>query len=92
MRTHLATYLVLVLGLIWLSKGDFVRGTDRSLASQRRQGRLGPRFGVSREDTPTGQRVCLNGLWRWQPATAAETNVPAGELGSSKRCPWPGPE
>src|SRR5438309_1801231 len=31
-----------------------------------------------REQTPTRERVCLNGLWRWQPATQNSAAVPAG--------------
>ena len=36
------------------------------------------------EKTPTRERVCLNGLWRWQPAAAVETSVPAGNWGFFK--------
>jgi len=44
-----------------------------------------------REKTPTRERVCLNGLWRWQPAKAAKDEVPAGAWGFFKvpGC-WPG--
>lgn len=46
-----------------------------------------------RESTPTRERVCINGLWRWQPALqgAANEHVPAGEWGYFKvpGC-WPG--
>jgi len=33
---------------------------------------------ASRETTPTRERVCLNGLWRWQPAAEVGDTVPAG--------------
>ncbi len=47
------------------------------------------------EATPTRWRICLNGLWRWQPAdrlTASATDgVPAGDWGYFKvPGPWPG--
>ena len=43
------------------------------------------------ETTPTRERVCLNGLWRWQPAGAEAEQVPTGEWGWFKvpGC-WPG--
>ncbi|MGD0089058.1 MAG: glycoside hydrolase family 2 TIM barrel-domain containing protein [Planctomycetota bacterium] len=59
-----------------------------------------------RESTPTRERVCLNGLWRWQPAherdshgttgvppvpAATEAGVPAENWGFYKvPGPWPG--
>lgn len=46
-----------------------------------------------RETTPTRERICVNGLWRWQPAVtgAAGDEVPAGQWGYFKvpGC-WPG--
>jgi hypothetical protein len=44
-----------------------------------------------REVTPTRERVCLNGLWRWQPASGESETVPEGEWGHFKvpGC-WPG--
>jgi hypothetical protein len=44
-----------------------------------------------RETTPTRERVCLNGLWRWQPAGEGADSVPAGRWGYFK-VPgfWPG--
>jgi hypothetical protein len=44
-----------------------------------------------REKTPTRERVCLNGLWRWQPAGDVTDPVPAGRWGWFK-VPgfWPG--
>ncbi|MCY3022818.1 MAG: hypothetical protein NTW87_27885 [Planctomycetota bacterium] len=53
-----------------------------------------------REKTPTRERVCLNGLWRWQPAVGgalgpaagpAKDEVPAGTWGYFKvPGSWPG--
>ena len=44
-----------------------------------------------RERTPTRERVCLNGLWRWQPAKELADAVPADNWGYFK-VPgfWPG--
>jgi beta-galactosidase len=46
-----------------------------------------------RETTPTRERICLNGLWRWQPASG-DTNKsepPKGSWGYFKvPGPWPG--
>ena len=46
---------------------------------------------AQREKTPTRERVCLNGLWRWQPAKDAADAVPADRWGYFK-VPgfWPG--
>ena len=44
-----------------------------------------------RETTPTCERICLNGLWRWQPADAQSEQVPAGSWGYFKvPGSWPG--
>jgi len=44
---------------------------------------------ASREATATRERVCINGLWRWQPSRGME--VPAGGWGYFKvPGPWPG--
>jgi hypothetical protein len=44
-----------------------------------------------REATPTRERVCLNALWRWQPAKDITESVPTGSWGYFKvpGC-WPG--
>jgi len=43
------------------------------------------------ETTPTRERVCLNGLWEWQPAEAQSKEVPPSNWGYFKvpGC-WPG--
>jgi len=44
-----------------------------------------------REATPTRERVCLNGLWRWQPAAAEVNEPPSGGWGHFKvPGSWPG--
>ena len=44
-----------------------------------------------RDTTPTRERICINGLWRWQPAAAKSEDVPAKNWGYFKvpGC-WPG--
>jgi hypothetical protein len=43
------------------------------------------------ETTPTQERICINGLWQWQPAKAERTQVPKADWGYFKvpGC-WPG--
>ena len=44
-----------------------------------------------RETTPTRERICLNGLWRWQPKPPDANAVPARAWGYFKvPGPWPG--
>jgi len=44
-----------------------------------------------RETTPTRERICLNGLWRWQPAEAQAEQVPTASWGFFKvPGSWPG--
>ncbi len=43
-----------------------------------------------RETTATRERVCLNGLWRWQPVEAKTDSIPGGNWGYFKvPGPWP---
>jgi hypothetical protein len=43
------------------------------------------------EKTPTREHICLNGLWRWQPAQEATDTVPTGTWGYFKvPGSWPG--
>jgi beta-galactosidase len=44
-----------------------------------------------RQATPTRESICINGLWRWQPATTEADAVPADGWGYFKvPGPWPG--
>ncbi len=44
-----------------------------------------------RETTPTRERVCINGLWQWQPADPKSDCVPDGGWGYFKvPGSWPG--
>jgi beta-galactosidase len=46
---------------------------------------------AQREATPTRERVCLNGLWRWQPAKEGADAVPEDRWGFFKTPGfWPG--
>jgi hypothetical protein len=41
------------------------------------------------EATPTRERICINGLWQWQPADEVGESVPAGNWGYYKvPAPW----
>jgi hypothetical protein len=44
-----------------------------------------------RQTTPTRERICINGLWRWQPAEPKSNRVPTDDWGYFKvpGC-WPG--
>ncbi|HEX4792138.1 MAG TPA: glycoside hydrolase family 2 TIM barrel-domain containing protein, partial [Humisphaera sp.] len=43
------------------------------------------------ESTPTRERICINGLWRWQPADGDATSVPTDNWGYFKvPGAWPG--
>jgi hypothetical protein len=43
------------------------------------------------ETTATRERICINGLWRWQPASGNANDVPSGQWGYFKvPAPWPG--
>ncbi len=46
---------------------------------------------ASHETTPTRERICLNGLWQWQPGEAESQTLPSGNWGYFKvpGC-WPG--
>ena len=88
MRTHLATFLVL--GSIWLPRGTFgAEQADAALPSGVKA--VWDLDKAYRERSPTRERVCLNGLWRWQPAAASQASVPAGTWGFFKvPGAWPG--
>ena len=46
---------------------------------------------AARETTATRERVCINGLWRWQPAEEGSDTIPADGWGHYKvPGPWPG--
>ncbi len=46
---------------------------------------------AERETTPTRERICINGLWRWQPARGDAGNLPENGWGFFKvPGAWPG--
>jgi len=75
-------------------------GTDPGPASSGAQSAVQLPEGVSavwdlvkafQEQTPTRASVCINGLWRWQPATEKADQLPAGAWGYYKvPGDWPG--
>jgi hypothetical protein len=88
MRTHLAT--LLVLASLWLPRGTF-GAAQTEVALPNGVKAVWDLDLAFREETPTRERVCLNGLWRWQPATTVETSVPPGNWGFFKvPGAWPG--
>ena len=70
--------------------GEHGLGRGRRPAARRACGPSGTWSKAHRETTPTRERICINGLWRWQPAEKAD-DVPAGGWGYFKvpGC-WPG--
>ncbi len=45
---------------------------------------------AAHETTPTRERICLNGLWQWQPSDSASNQAPSGNWGWFKvPGPWP---
>ena len=71
MRIHLPTSLVMVLGFIGLPGGTF--GAEQAeVALPDGVKAVWDLDKAYREKSPTRKRVCLNGLWRWQPGATAE--------------------
>ena len=91
MRIHLAALLVPVLGLAWLPRETL--GAEQSeVALPSGVKAIWDLDKAFREKSPTRERVCLNGLWRWQPGTIGQTAVPPGTWGFLKvPGAWPGP-
>ena len=88
MHTNRLLFLLL---LAWLTgeAGGLAQNPDAALpAGVKAVWTLDKAF---REHTATQERVCLNGLWRWQPGTGADSGVPPGNWGYFKvpGC-WPG--
>jgi len=90
MRVHWALWTVVAISV--------ALGTTRSVCDAQSAARL-PQgveavWEVSkayRETTPTRERICINGLWRWQPADDQTDEVPEGRWGYFKvPGPWPG--
>ena len=80
MRNHLTTFLIVVLGLIWLPRGTF--GAQQAEAALPAGVKAVWDFDKAfREKSPTRKRVCLNGLWRWQPGAVGQTGRSCRHLG-----------
>lgn len=85
--------LLAAAGLAWVASPDRAAGDEPAAAP------LPPGIRVVwdlakawRESTPTRERVCLNGLWRWQPAEPADAGPPPATNWGHFKVPgcWPG--
>lgn len=86
LRAGLASLLILCLSRTAPSFGDeFATGLPEGVKAVWDLGQ------AVRETTPTRERICINGLWRWQPAEAANDRPPVNAWGYFKvpGC-WPG--
>ena len=88
LRRHLS--IAVILGI--LATGDLALGADPSaVALPAGVKAVWDATKAHRETTPTRERICINGLWRWQPAGEAADAVPAGRWGYFKvPGAWPG--
>lgn len=78
-----------ILAILFLWPTVCLAGTDATLPAGVRA--VWDLESAAREKTATRERVCLNGLWRWQPADKAADALPAGDWGYAKvPGPWPG--
>lgn len=87
-KQHLLGYLVCSGQLFCLSTGAYAIQANGVLPTGvKADWELNAAY---RERTPTRERICINGLWRWQPAADAST-VPSDKWGYFKvpGC-WPG--
>ncbi len=81
---------------IWI--GLFLMATNSAMGAESAAVALPPGvkavWGLDKayhETTPTRERICINGLWRWQPADAKAEQTPTGSWGYFKvPGPWPG--
>ncbi|MGC8989253.1 MAG: sugar-binding domain-containing protein, partial [Verrucomicrobiia bacterium] len=86
--------LICVLAFLWFAAGaNCAQRSNESEATL--PGGVIVQWDISkawRETTPTRERVCINGLWRWQPASdAAGDRVPGANWGFFKvPGSWPG--
>src|SRR5262249_27702550 len=100
-RVAVLASLILLTGMsdartTWVSAGQTPPPTDTKVAPTSAPLPGGVKVGwdqekAFREKTSTRERICLNGLWRWQPADQRAATVPPGAWGYFK-VPgfWPG--
>ncbi len=75
--------------LCWME--PIVRGDEFAASLPSGVGAVWDANKAFRETTPTRERICINGLWRWQPADAEPKQPPAGGWGFFKvPGSWPG--
>jgi hypothetical protein len=83
-----------VFAAIWLALAAVTPGFGQDNFAAPLPGGVNAVWDISkahRETTLTRERICLNGLWRWQPADAQSEQVPAGTWGYFKvPGSWPG--
>jgi len=90
MRSHLSLWLAVILYVLVAASAAVC---ENPLAVPLPQGvkavwDMGKAY---RETTPTRQRICINGLWRWQPAGTKSDQPPIADWGYLKvPGPWPG--
>ncbi len=80
-----------VLGIIVLAVDSGVDADELAVALPAGVRAVWDLNGASRDATDTSERVCINGLWRWQPAGPGADAPPARDWGYFKvpGC-WPG--
>ena len=77
-----AAAVCVVFGLLYATGGTVSAQTDAVLpAGVKAVWDMGKAL---HEATPTRERVCINGLWRWQPAAEITDQVPADKWGFCK--------
>jgi len=70
---------------------DKIKDAEMTLSPNGRLDVLWDMSRAYREKTSTCERICINGLWRWQPASNIADKVPADEWGHFKvPGSWPG--
>lgn len=87
-QRHLFAFVL----LCWMATAQAASGADQALAALPEGVKVVWDLSkAQRETTPTRERICLNGLWRWQPGETQAEPVPAANWGHFKvpGC-WPG--
>jgi beta-galactosidase len=89
MRIFIAVIIVVLLSVSFSFSASSFAGTGTFLDDQ--SDVIWDMSKAYRQATPTRERICINGLWRWQPASNAADKVPGSDWGYFKvpGC-WPG--
>ncbi len=88
-RRHVATVVVVMASAVCIAPA--VSGAQTAVRLPQGVTAVWNLEKAHREATPSRERICINGLWRWQPAAPTSDQVPGGEWGYFKvpGC-WPG--